>query len=576
MKKLLALLLAVVMVLALVACAPVEDPKNTTAATTPDKTDAPTTTEDVGVEFPLKEEMTIVLCASPRGSCTNPNLALANNKLWQELYKATNVKIEFLECQSIETLNAMMNVGQYGDIIMLNGMSGNNEAALSDLINNGKLMPIEEYVTNEKIMPNFVERVLGVEKYALSSYTSPDGHLYVMGSHNEDDSNYLESSLWINKTWLEDAGMTLEDVATIEGLEKFFDWVAKNDANGNGDTTDELPFLCYQMGSNFIEALLGMWGIPTKDQTNEGYIFLEDGEVKFAPLTENWVDFMTTMTKWFQNGWAYKDYLLGHDGDGKPLYEYRQNTYVRDNGEPERIAFWAGTGAPARNAGTKLPGVEMCEYVSILPPKVEGYETRWYLHPGGLGLKGNFAISANCENPEIALAWMDQFYSLEVYCAQTMGDEDSPYHGVDAEGKLFAVSVTNDIQAEIINTDKNVLNQVFAGWPTAITLEDYETTLATTAAIAKKRAALELYKDVINTEVWSRPYYTKEDSATLSETFGEVALVVKQYRADVLTGKKNLTTDYEQFKKDLETARLDELLEVMQNAHDVYLDALPE
>lgn len=568
MKKLFALLLAVIMVLGLVACA--KTPAETNPTTTNKPADSTPTEPEVKVEFPLEEEVTLVMTTAVKATVTNMQKNLADNKLWKDLYERTNVRIEVKDCDNIDTLNSLMNAGSYGDIIVVKGMSGINEKTLSDLINSDRLMPITEYVTNRNIMPNFNERVLDVEPYAQGAFVSPDGEIYVMGIHNEDDSQYLENCLWVNKTWVEAAGMTIEDLSTLAGFEQFFEWVKNNDANGDGDPDDEVPYLCYQNAGGFLESFLGCFGVPTKDQTNEGYITLVDGEVVFVPLTQNWVDWMTLMKKWWDAGYFYEDYLLGHDGTGKPLYEYYSNRFTRDNGEPERVGMYAGSAVLARNKGSKLPeGTEMCEYVTILPPKVEGYETRWYMHPGYMGEKGYFAISATCKNPEIALAWMDQCYSQEFKIRYSLGDVGTEWVIEDENGKLSAASVPNDRQAELLETTENALKQIM-NFPTATTMKDYEEKLLWTDANQQKADALEQYKDVINTEVWPRPYYDREQSEALSEIFGDVALVIKEYRAGVLNGDKNLTTDYEAFKDLLKQARVEELVEIMQEAYDVF------
>ena len=113
MKKLFALLLAVVMVMGLVACAPADDNTTTPPATTtkPAGGDKTTTTTEAApaVKFPLEEEVTLVLTGSTRGTVINMNKNLADNKLWNDLYKRTNVKIEIKDrgC-GIEDLTAAL------------------------------------------------------------------------------------------------------------------------------------------------------------------------------------------------------------------------------------------------------------------------------------------------------------------------------------------------------------------------------------------------------------------------------------------------------------------------------------
>ncbi len=574
-RKLLAMICLFVFLVTVVGCSYSEIPNKTTTIPTTLTTATPTTTAPFSVQFPLEEEVTLTLTV-PVSPIVSDGLLLhlSGNQLWNDLYERTNVKVEISPLPYNDRLSyfqSMLETDKYGDIIVTSWLHNNED--ISAITESGKFLPLNDYITNPNIMPNFNSRVLDESPEAKGIFTSPDGHIYILGSYDGDKSNYLENTCWVNKTWVEDASMTIEDLATLDGLEKFFDWVEKNDANGNGDTTDELPFSCYMWSGNSIETLLGMWGIPTKDQTNEGYCFLENGQVKFAPLTQNWIDFMTTMKKWFDNGWAYEDYLLGHDGDGKPLYEYRQDQYVRDNGEPERIAFWTGTGAPARNRGTKLPGVEMCEYVSILPPKVEGYKTRWYVHPGEMGLKGNFAISANCENPEIALAWMDQFYSQEVNERVNFGEPGNQLR-IDEDGKVGTGSMGGDTTLSYLYSDANRLNMILSGLPSAVTQDEWLNRRITTDTLEKRRELFALYEDVVNTEVWPRPYMTSSVINEHAALYAEISQIIAKYRNDWLSGKGDPSTDRDQFEAELKAAGVDRMVALMQEAYDVFRNAM--
>ena len=581
MKKLFALLLAVVLVLGLVACAkpanPTEpnktDPKNPTNGTS-----APTTTTEpaLKVEFPLAEEITIKYVGpGTETAYVDFNKTLANNKLWQDVYEATNIKVEIVPCANIDTLSGMMQNNSYGDIIAVNGIAGlkNNEAAINDLIASNKVLPIEEYVSNPGVMPNFNKYVLGEIPEAMGTFTSPNGHLYVLGYYNADQSAFLESATWINKTWLEKANMTIADVSTYEGLEKFFDWIMKNDPNGN-NKQDELPYFCYPSGGTMIEALLGSWGLPTKDDTNENYITVEDEEVIFVPQQEGYKDFLTTMQDWWSKGYMYADYFLGHD---TAKYSVAYEAYMLNNGQPDRVGFFTGKSAPARATGDKHPDPDnRCEYVCILPPEAEGYETQWYFHPGYMGTKGAVMVAANTEYPAEVCAWLDMFYNEEYSLRSQYGDEGSAWRVVDKDGKISKkAGLTAEEQDKLLNETLDVnLGAMILSLPYAITKNLTENTLSVTTTVKERRDAIATYRaaGVINPEVWPRPYMDLDDAADLTEIRKDIFLVVNAFRADAITGKKNLTTDWDAFQKQLkDDVEVERLVEICQTAYDTWL-----
>lgn len=579
MKKLFALLLAAIMVLGMVACTQTQDPATTTTAPKGDTntTGTPTTTTEpqVKVEFPLKEQVTLVLCTSPRSTVKDMDKNLAQNKLWQDLFKKTNVKIEIRRCPTLDTLQAMMQNNDYGDIIMTQSLSND---VVSELSGSGKLLVLDEYVSNRGIMPNINERIFDECPEARGTFTSPDGHMYCFGSWTAEKSTYLESSIWINYDWLKDSGRDVEDIATLEGLEEWFEWIMKTDCNKDGDTTDELPYYAYPMGGGFIEALLGMWGVPTKNFVNQNYVTVVDGEVIFVPQTDNYKDFLATMQKWYDKGWMPADYIKGHTSEN---YDFLMNKYIRSNGQPERVAFYTGTGgnyrnqnAPDEEGKTKLPADQIHEYISILPPAVEGYETRWYIHPGYMGSKGAMAVAANTKYPEIACAWIDQFYTYDVGTRCYMGEAGSPYIVTAEDGTISALTLPNDVAAEVLETDQNRLNDIIASWPRAQTKEDIETKYTTTAAVQKNRDALEKYKDIIDTEPWPNPYVAPDGAARMNELKGDLKTLCDEYQAKVLLGEKNLEADWSVFQAQLTKLKIEEFKEILQDTYDSFLEGL--
>ena len=568
MKKLFALLLAVVLVLGMVACGqtPRPNPNNGGNNKNPNVGNQDYT-------FPLKEEVTLKMATGYGSLVANLNRTLAANTLWQDLYEMTNVKIEIVECSSTETLNGLMQMNNYGDIICLNGMGGMNESVISQLIATGKLMAIEDYVKDPDIMPNFNNRVVAALPEILGTFTSPDGSIYSLGSYDADKSSFLESSIWINKAWLDKANLGFDVPTTLEELEKFFDWIVKNDPNGDGDH-DEVPYACYPMGGGMIEALLGMWGIPTKDGLNDNYVYVEDGEVLFAPQTDAYKDFLKTMRKWMDKGWMYEDYILGCSDEDLRIYENYMNDLIRDNGNPERVGMWTGTGAPTRSQIVDKEGnVSNGNYISILPPTVKGYETRWYFHPGYMGTKGIVAVSANCEYPEIACHWLDLFYDEEINLRKSYAEEESEFRLVDADGKVSKSKIKKEREEQLVETPGQFpLGMIFSGLPGAVTQSDYDNIYSVTDAVIAKREALELYKDVINKEVWPRPYFTEEGAEALNECRGDVMLVVERFRAQAIMGEIDIDKKWNDFQEQLEQVDVEDMLYYMQEAYDVWAE----
>ena len=131
MKKLLALLLATVMVLALFACAPAQPPVNSGNNGTNNGTNNGGNGNSGGVQydvtpitFPLEDQVTLkVAIKIASGTVDDVNAHLQANTLWKELLEKTNVRFEFITYNE-SNIAAMFQTGRMGDLVMAGGSGG--------------------------------------------------------------------------------------------------------------------------------------------------------------------------------------------------------------------------------------------------------------------------------------------------------------------------------------------------------------------------------------------------------------------------------------------------------------------
>ena len=176
-----------------------------------------------------------------------------------------------------ERISILFSSGDYGDAIFGNPLQ---ESDVSLLSSQGILQPLNSLITQENT-PNlytFFEKVPSAK--AIS--TLPDGNFYTLPRYNGNPGDYLESPIWINKTWLDKLGLAVP--ATIEEFETVLKAFRDGDPNGNG-LADEIPLMLFN-GDSFrhMEAWLGIFGIPTKDNSFDSYVYVQDGTVTFAPI----------------------------------------------------------------------------------------------------------------------------------------------------------------------------------------------------------------------------------------------------------------------------------------------------
>lgn len=548
MKKLLALLLALTMVVSMAACGGNGD-------------DEPAGGENVGgdkvteVVFPLAEqkEFTVIMANDD-----DWDAKLAANPLWQELQTKTNVKINIKRIPRTECMVALNNLllgKEHWDGMFSLFMS---DGDYSTLAAQGKFMDVEDIITNEKICPNFVNRSMaGRGEQLLGAMRTPDGGIYGLAGGNVSQFAYLESPILLNKPWVEAAGKKIEDIKTIEDIEFLLDYWSKNDMNGNG-LKDEIPYLIYEGNSQrHMEAFLGLYGIATKDGTYENYVTVVDGEVKFVPMMDAWKEAVNKLADWYSKGYIWDDAFAGDD----------VNTYFWDTilASPIPVVGMMTSGNCANETLEE-------QYVAIAPVAVEGYEPSWYIHPAMKNTKSQIAISKDCKDPEILLAWFDQFLSLDTTIRYLYGEQGEGWEYTE-DGKIQILSLTTEEQNKLNEETPSLLwiTQAGVGLPTCRTADDYENKMVRTEKQVKEDAIFDLYEPYLTTESWPRPYFSAEQTEAINEVRTDIMNLITLKRAQWITGTADIEAEYDQFVQDLEKCGVEKLLKTMQEAYDNYI-----
>jgi len=568
MKKLLALLLAVVMIVSLVACAPaVPNTDNQGTGNNNNQNNDDNNSSTGKVKFPLEEEVVFKMAVASPGDFDFKK-ALSTNVLWQDLYEKTNVRIEIVEIppgDRAQTVSGAMMSGTIGDFISSYFLT---ESDVIDLASGGNIIALNKYVNNAELMPNLNNRVFANRSEAKGLWTAPDGNIYQIGSYNANISASLESSLWINKNWCAKAKEANPNITkdedgiptTFAELEAVLKYFAANDMNGNGIRNDEVPYLCYKTaGYQSPEAILGMWGIPTKDGTMDNYVYVEDGEVIFAPASQGWKDWAKTLNKWYNEGIVYKD-VYADQGSSKGQLLY---TGTGDS----MVGMMTNDVAPSRNTS---------EYVSIVPPAAPGYTTRWYLHPGYMGNKSGFVVTKYCQNVDILMAWLDLFYSWDVTSRNYYGEKGSVWQEETADGKITQVVPDEEEDEAQKYTAGDRLYEIIVNLPYAITQEDYNKNYQLNKSQLTALEAYEKYKDIINDEVWPRPYIDPDDNEELKEISGDLFTTVYEMRAKWLTGKGNVDAEWQTHINRISQVGYKDFVDILQDAYNTFMEGQGE
>ena len=504
------------------------------------------TTKVEAVTFPLEERTEFTFMIMGVKSSTFDE-QIANNALMQKLEKETNVHInwQFIGNDSTK-LNLLMTGNGYGDVIFGGPILNSVEA--SKYIAAGKIQELTPYMT-EELMPEFMAD-LAENPNIMGMITASDGKAYCLPKITGLEGQYLESPIWINQKWLTAVGKEIPTTTDelIDVLKAFRD----EDPNGNG-LPDEIPYIaCTDHSLGNLEALAGIFGIATKDGVNDAFVQVKDGKVTFAPASD-----------------AYKDYI-----------KFMRTLYTENLLWSECFTGTSATFSAKLMSATPVVGMftmnvpletdYVDDYVCIMPPKAEGYEPCWYYHPAINGSKNQFYVTDKCENMSVLMAYMDLFYDLDNSVLSDYGTAEQGRYTVE-NGKYNIIEMTAVDKAKLDRSAPTFTN--LTGSATrSFTSSDYKTKLNLSPDEQTKQACYDLYKDIINDEVWPRPFYAPEVCNDADLYVTDINLTVGQRRANWITGRTDVDADWDKFLSDLDKCGLQQYLTILQDAYDAYLE----
>ena len=209
---------------------------------------------------------------------------------WQADTGST-IDFEFVQEDSYDTqLAARVASQDLPDVIK------KEDGNVNDLIAQGLLLPITDYL--EEYMPNYMSRLKDEDMVFLTN--ADDGEIYGISLIVDNEAAY---STFIRSDWLSNVGLELPGT--------WDEWVAawtafkEQDANGNGDTTDEIPLA---IGYDSFYMFENFFGI-----NSNGYFAVEDGKYIYDPENPKYEAFLDNMRDLYEAGILYQEFITCDD-----------------------------------------------------------------------------------------------------------------------------------------------------------------------------------------------------------------------------------------------------------------------
>lgn len=524
MKKLLALLLALVMVMGLVACTPEDDkPAERVTISMPSAVTELKEWKNTDI-YPLDTDTVLRVLFTEDGLGD-----IDASKLWEEV---TGVELEHLTWNN-ETMMNSLAAGDIPDAIV---MPWNlPKSTVYEFGAAGKFLDFSKHLDK---MPNLCAMIKEYPEI-LDVCTYPDGGMYSLPqiASNVTGPNNV---IYIRTDMMEELGWEKAPASTDELLQFVKDAQAKY-----GATNPE--FIAFCLGSKNFMTWNSRNSVP-------GALFPAFGELVETGLTVNSEKevVLGAATEQYRCYLEYMNELWNSGAFATEIYTMDSTTAaaIVKNGN---CAISMGTYATSNAFSDGVIDVE------VMAPLTSQYQgKKQWLQPAIVRYRGCVA-NAKCEDLDTLLAWLDSFYAVESNPLNEEGTVwgSSIFYGV--LGKHF----TKDDEAQTWTSGEkfanyyDYLNAVFDYVPT-------ESLKIKGEGVAKNL----LPYAVPSTDLVSRIALNADDQDNYADMWSDMEKYISQMHGKFVTGQEDLETGWDNYLNTLKRMGLPEVLEIWQNAYD--------
>lgn len=426
----------------------------------------------------------------------------------------------------------------------------------------GLFLDMASYI-NEDLTPNIVQ-LFNEEPDCKALVTQMDGRIFCTPKFQGKWPG-TNTVVFINQEWLNNLG--LEMPTTFTELKDVLIAFKEQDANGNGDPSDEIPldFNGWHGSAYGLLNWLGALGIQLTNWAYDGY-FAEDSTVKNYAVDERYKLFMEYIADLYANG------VINTNAVTNDYSMFQSLSRGNEAGDAlvGVVAGWEETdkfGPTLHSQYVPLPAIE---YDIDCAPGT--YDVRWRDDYTGLNISSDRAVvSANCSNPEAAMRFIDRFYD------QTHSVE-ALFGGI-TDGNL---EKTGDNSYKVLDPQDPDTDPGTWKWTSTFAdnapmyirrASEVEMTIDMTYALKER----EVYDDILakadKTDTYPQMFmkYTQEDQNTMALAQANINNIINNQWSLWMTGEADIESTWDSYVQSVYDAGLEQVLEIRQKAFDAYL-----
>ena len=490
---------------------------------------------------------------------------LNENTLTPWIQEKTNVKINFEEIPDTEwdtKVNLLIASDELPDAFIYGSFSA---AELADYGSQGVFLALNDIIEEHG---HYVKQVFDQQEALPGAYTALDGNIYTLPDINECYHCFYSMRAWINQQWLTNLGLKYPN--TVDEFVNVLRAFKEQDANGNGDPNDEIPFSgnATSWNSTIYPFLLNSF--LHYDTSNLSV--KEDGTVIFTPIQPEFKEGLQWIASLIDEGLIEKEALTQTE---EQLKTKGSNLDIALLGGFTSATWWSGVGSD-NGEGSR------CREYSGLSP-LEGPNGVRISPWAGTGFNmGNSVITTACEDPVPLFKMLDYMLSDEATLRSQVGelgvdynepDEGAP--GINGKPALYAKIPTSSTTGGTTGDEANTaMPNVFPSNRTSdfrlgeqADYSDPETQWQQEPRLYNESATYfapyadehMMYPGAVN--------LTAEESEKINFMKTQINDYVKENIVLFLAGEKSFDTDWDSFIAEFDNLNLNEYMELRQMAY---------
>ncbi len=513
-------------------------------------------------QLPVTDEVVEYTICAPDVTYVND---LNENTLTPWIQEKTNVKINFEEIPDTEwdtKVNLLIASDELPDAFIYGGFSA---AELADYGSQGVFLALNDIIEEHG---HYVKQVFDQQEALPGAYTALDGNIYTLPDINECYHCFYSMRAWINQQWLTNLG--LEYPNTVDEFVNVLRAFKEQDANGNGDPNDEIPFSgnATSWNSTIYPFLLNSF--LHYDTSNLSV--KEDGTVIFTPIQPEFKEGLQWIASLIDEGLIEKEALTQTE---EQLKTKGSNLDTALLGGFTSAVWWSGVGAD-NGEGSR------CREYSGLSP-LEGPNGVRISPWAGTGFNmGNSVITTACEDPVPLFKMLDYMLSDEATLRSQIGELGVDYNeptegapGINGKPALYAKIPTSSSTGGTTGDESTTAMQnVFPSNRTSdfrlgeqADYSDPETQWQQEPRLYNESATYfapyadehMMYPGAVN--------LTAEESEKINFMKTQINDYVKENIVLFLAGEKSFDTDWDSFIAEFDNLNLNEYMELRQMAY---------